>query len=125
MQLSELHAEANRTIDKLRTSVISLSGGALGSTIIFLKDIVVLENECALTLVKVSWVLWLFSIVITLFSYFCQYQGLLFQIKGEYENVNYTVTDKWNLAMGYSYLLGTAAFIFGVVNVAIAVLSNV
>jgi hypothetical protein len=125
MQLSELHAAANRTIDKLRTTVISLSGGALGSTIIFLKEIIGLGNECALDMVKIAWVLWLFSIVVTLFSYFCQYQGLLLRIKGENESVRYTATEKWEIAMGYSYLAGTTAFITGVVTVAIAVLSNV
>ena len=123
--MSDLYTLANQTIDKLRTSVISLSGGALGSTIIFLKDIVGLNNECALTLVKISWILWLFSIVVTLFSYFCQYQGILFQIRGDTENVRYTATGKWMKTMGYSYLAGTVSFIAGVVVVAIAVLSNV
>lgn len=122
--MSELQAQANQTIDKLRTSVISLSGGALGSTVIFLKDIVGLSNECALGQVKVAWAFWLFSIVVTLFSYFCQYQGLLFQIKGDSENVRYTATGKWNVAMGISYLVGTAAFVIGVVIVAFVVLSN-
>ena len=123
--MSDIYAQANQTIDKLRTTVISLSGGALGTTIIFLKDIVGLDNECALTLVKASWVFWLLSIVVTLFSYFCQYQGLLYQIKGEYENVIYTNVGKWNVAMGYSYLIGTVSFVIGVIIVAFAVLSNV
>ena len=123
--MSELQAQANQTIDKLRTSVISLSGGGLGSTIIFLKEIIGVSNGCALSLVKIAWMLWLFSIVVTLFSYFCQYQGLQFQIKGDIENVKYTVTGKWNIAMGYSYLAGTASFVLGVVIVGVAVLSNV
>ena len=123
--MNDLYAQANQTIDKLRTTVISLSGGALGTTIVFLKDIVGLDNGCALTLVKTSWVFWLLSIVVTLFSYFCQYQGLLFQIKGEHKNVIYTDVGKWNAAMGYSYLVGTASFIIGVIITAFAVLSNV
>ena len=123
--MSDLNKEVNQTIDKLRTTVVSLSGGALGATIIFLKEIVGLDNECALTLIKVSWILWLFAIVAIIFSYFCQYQKLLFQIKGENENKQYLVTGKWNVAMGLSYLLGTLAFVVGVISVAIAVLSNV
>ena len=123
--MSELHEEANKAIDRLRTSVISLSGGALGATVIFLKDIVGVSNKCALSQVKIAWVFWLFSIVVTLFSYFCQYQGLMFEIKGDVENMRYTATRKWNYAMGFSYLAGTAAFVIGVIVVAFTVLSTV
>ena len=120
--MDELQDLANQAIDKLRASLLSLSGGALGSTIIFVKDIVGVHNDCALSLVKIAWVLWLFSIVVTLFSFFCQYQALLFQMKGEEEGVKYTATRSWTRSMSYSYLAGALAFVGGVIIVAGAVL---
>ncbi len=115
--------KAQEDFDK---TVVSLSGGALGVTFIFLKDLIgvspILHKGCLFS----AWVCWGLSITAVLFSYLASLAALRKTIKQVDSEVIYEQHAGGNLSRLVMSLnmLGGLLFLVGVISVVIFIWFN-
>lgn len=63
--------------DSFDKTVLSLSGGALGVTFIFIKDIIGVDPIISPVLITIAWICWGISVCCTLFSFFTSHLLLI------------------------------------------------
>jgi hypothetical protein len=116
--LLELRREAQNNYDRY---LLSLSGGALGLSIAFIKDIVRTNPALGVTFALVAWGLWTLSLLAVLASFFTSKQALDLAIRqvdneprsdsrlgGKFDKA----TAVLNLIAGLSFLVGTGFFVY-------------
>ena len=101
-------------------SIVSLSGGALGISLVFIKDIIGAAQPLFLWCVVVAWSLWAFSIMSVVISYFTSGIALrkaTAQHDKKEENQGRPggcaaiVTQIFNILSGSSFVIGIVFFI--------------
>ena len=112
--------------DKYDTAVLTLSGGALGISIVFLRDIIGSEIICHPIFITLSWIFWGISIAVILASYLTSSYSMkkaieqvdLGKINEEYAGGNWAKTTQvLNIIGGIFFFLGIILFsIFAFIN---------
>jgi len=107
-------------------TVIALSGGALGISLAFVKDIVgpqAMSTTCALL---ASWISWALSVTVVLFSYFFSHLALRKAIgqvdRGEIANVR--PGGAYDLITATLNVAGAILFLVGVILIVIFATAN-
>ena len=122
-QLLESEQKIGESYDK---TLITLSGGALGLTITFIKDIVNTDKIYCITLLISSWIAWIVSLMSLLAAlYFAQfaYRKTIKQLD-EKTIYNETPGGCYTKIIHFCNAVGGIGFIFGVVAIAIFVYKN-
>ena len=101
-------------------AILALSGGALGVSMTFLKDIVVKQGVQGGGYLLAAWVCWGLSVTCTLFSYYASTQALRRAVKQTDDKLIYLehaggrfnqVTKALNIAAGLLFMLGVVSII--------------
>lgn len=116
--LSKLEVESQRSYDK---AILTLSGGALGVTISFLKNVLHTGSPTAMGFLLASWACWGASLASVLYSFYSSNLALRKAIKqmdlgtiteeqpgGAYD----VATAMLNAASGIFFLAGTFLFVY-------------
>lgn len=106
-------------------AILALSGGALGVSMTFLKDVVIKHEVQGGGYLLTAWVCWGLSITCTLFSYYTSAQALRRAVKQTDDSLIYLelaggrfnqVTKALNIAAGFLFMLGVIAIVVFVAN---------
>lgn len=125
----ELHDEYRRKVwedsasqsESFDRYLLTLSGGALGLSITFLKDVVPLHNAVCIPLLIISWLCFIFCILITLVSFRLSIHALErtvpylneFYLEGNAEAFNKHLESVWTKAVGWCAYAGIFFFVLG------------
>lgn len=107
-------------------TVVALSGGALGVSLAFLKDVIGSKAMLNSDLVFIAWICWGFSLLSILCSYFLSEQALTQAIK-QVDSGNHEVGStggKYTRATELANLAGGLLFLAGVLSFSVFVKSN-
>lgn len=108
-------------------SVLSLSGGALGVSFAFIKDIIGDGPVAVPNLLLLSWILWATSIVSVLASYFFSHLSLRYAIKQVDKKMIYDERPGgwYDKVTAILNACGGLLFLFGVIAIAYFVSCNI
>ena len=111
--LQKLEQESQKSYDK---TVLTLSGGALGVSFAFVKDIIGDSPVVCNIALTLAWVIWGFSVACVLFSFFFSQRALkkaVYQLDAGNIPGNYfdKVTSFLNVAGGVLFLLGLISMV--------------
>jgi hypothetical protein len=119
--LQELETEQQRTYD---TTVITLSGGALGVSFAFVKDFVSPDTMIQHGILVVAWICWAFSIITILASHLISVEMLRAAIRAE-DQKNPQGRIRWvdGFMLGLN-VSGGVLFVAGVIFLAVFIGNN-
>lgn len=111
-----LIAAEQKSQEDFDKTVLSLSGGALGISFVFLKDIIGVNHVQEVTLLFISWVAWAFSTFVILASYYLSRLALQKAIKQIDDKTIYQSRAGGSYALATAILnaLGAILFLIGV-----------
>ena len=101
-------------------AILALSGGALGVSMTFLKDVVIKQGVHGGGYLLAAWVCWGLSITCTLFSYYTSAQALRRAVKQTEDRLIYLelaggcfnlVTKALNITAGVLFMLGVVSIV--------------
>ena len=116
--LVEARSNAQKSFDK---HLLSLSGGALGISIAFVKDIIGNKQAVLTQFALGAWILWTLSVTLVLVSFFTSRKAFDKAIRQLDDDKIYAehpgglldrLTSLLNYAAGASFLVATASFIY-------------
>ena len=114
--LKHIRDAGERSQAEFDKTLISLSGGALGISLIFITDIVNLGEANDVALLKWSWILWASSLIITLFSFYTSVKSTRKMINDlSSENTPVKMSNFWMVLTQILNILSPGAFICGVI----------
>jgi hypothetical protein len=127
----ELHDEYLRRVWEGTTSqsasfdrhVLTLSGGALGLSVTFLKDVIPISSAVCLPLLFVSWVWFILCVLITLISFRASIKALekavpyvtKYYLEGDAEALNKHLESQWTKAVDWCAYAGIIFFVLGLI----------
>ena len=120
-----LQKGASRAQGNYDKYLISLAGGGLGVSIAFVRDFVGSSAICLQQYLAASWLLWLITIALVLYSFFTSANGFRKAVKQVDAGSIYTqhpggkwdkLTRFFNAAAGVMFILGTLSSIIFVLN---------
>ena len=107
--LQTLETEAQKTYDK---AVMSLSGGALGLSFAFVKDVGPLDEASAKLLLMLAWAAWGVSLALILSSHFTSVLSMRAESAGSgKEGFFDTLTEVCNVGGGLSFIAGVVLLV--------------
>jgi hypothetical protein len=116
-QLAQLETQSQESYDK---TVIALSGGALGFSLVFLKDVAGPAGVQDLSLVVLAWLYWTISLGCVLWSFYSSRAALRWTIRQIDRGADLSkgvggsaerATQVFNLASGATFIGGALAFV--------------
>lgn len=116
-RLGELESQAQDSYDK---AVITLSGGALGLSLIFVKDVAGPTGLPHLHLALTAWLLWTISLGCVLWSFYSSRAALRWTIRKFDQGADLSkgaggfaekMTQVFNIASGATFIGGAVAFV--------------
>src|SRR5690349_7897798 len=110
--LQNLEADEQRSFD---TTVITLSGGALGLSFAFIKDFVPLGAACHVWLLLGAWLSWAVGISVILTSHLIAARALRERINELDGKASEGTSDRWDRWTGRFNWTGGVSFVFGVI----------
>jgi len=121
--LIKAEQKAQEDFDK---TVITLSGGALGISFAFVKDVVGPDDLVKLCLLYWAWVMWGTSLIAVLFSYFFSHLALRKAVKQADEKTLYhqRVGGGFDIVTAGLNISGAILFVIGVILMILFVKSN-
>ena len=123
-QINLADQESIRSFDK---SLITLSAGALGLSLTFVKEIVGPANVESTQTLVIAWICWIASLAMTLFSFYCSHLALrktMEQIDNGTIN-SQSPGGRWTVITNGLNALSGVAFLGGVVFIVIFVSINI
>ena len=106
-----------KSIESFDKTVLTLSGGALGLSMTFLKNIVGPANEAQILWLTIAWGCWAFSLVLTLSSFWLSARAMRKAVRqlDNWKLGQERPGGSWDWATENFTLLGGVAFILGVI----------
>jgi hypothetical protein len=131
-QVEPVKRDVDSGADSFDKSMLTLSSGALGVSLVFIKDIVPLGHAVWVCLLLISWVAFALCIVVTVVSFLLSIAALKHHrdlLDEMYRTKNYELeknqTSGWNTAVWMSTRLALALFLLGLVLTMVFVIKNV